>query len=145
MPAVMAPFVPPTPSGAWRASTALQQCQRLPDHGGDLREEPRSFADGNINHILVGSRIQLPTTAEASVITDAEARAKFRSDNASWKGLSPKYLASKHTQPAAGDHQSGPDQGGRAGQTRGSKVAPAKAAPIPAPAPKVETPSRPPR
>ncbi|MDT9091529.1 hypothetical protein, partial [Escherichia coli] len=55
---------------------------------------------GNINHILVGSRIQLPTTAEASVITDAEARAKFRSDNASWKGLSPKYLASKHTQSA---------------------------------------------
>ena len=93
----------------------------------------------------MGSRIQLPTTAEASVITDAEARAKFRSDNASWKGLSPKYLASKHTQPAAGDHQSGPDQGIEPAKPEVAKVAPAKAAPIPAPAPKVETPSRPPR
>lgn len=63
-------------------------------------KNPRSFADGNINHILVGSRILLPTTAEASVITDAEARAKFRSDNASWKGLSPKYLADKQAHTA---------------------------------------------
>ncbi|MGL4715816.1 MAG: FimV/HubP family polar landmark protein, partial [Aeromonas sp.] len=60
-------------------------------------KNPRSFADGNINHILVGSRIVLPTVAEASVITDAQARARFRSDNASWKGLSPKYLANKQT------------------------------------------------
>ncbi|RQM63131.1 FimV/HubP family polar landmark protein, partial [Aeromonas enteropelogenes] len=63
-------------------------------------KNPRSFADGNINHILVGSRILLPTAAEASVITDAEARAKFRSDNASWKGLSPKYLADKQAHTA---------------------------------------------
>jgi len=66
-------------------------------------KNPRSFADGNINHILVGSRILLPTAAEASVITDAQARARFRSDNASWKGLSPKYLADKQahtTKPA---------------------------------------------
>ncbi|MGL4250450.1 MAG: FimV/HubP family polar landmark protein [Aeromonas sp.] len=63
-------------------------------------KNPRSFADGNINHILVGSRILLPTVAEASVITDAQARARFRSDNASWKGLSPKYLANKQAHAA---------------------------------------------
>ncbi|MDR6993791.1 pilus assembly protein FimV [Aeromonas salmonicida] len=95
-------------------------------------KNPRSFADGNINHILVGSRILLPTAAEASVITDAQARQRFNSDNASWKGLSPKYLASKQTQPA---------------KPAAPKVAavPAKApvpkaAPIPAPAPKVAAP-----
>ncbi|EQB2600645.1 FimV/HubP family polar landmark protein [Aeromonas salmonicida] len=95
-------------------------------------KNPRSFADGNINHILVGSRILLPTAAEASVITDAQARQRFNSDNASWKGLSPKYLASKQTQPA---------------KPAAPKVAAApakapvpKAAPIPAPAPKVAAP-----
>ncbi|MFK0667423.1 FimV/HubP family polar landmark protein [Aeromonas salmonicida] len=95
-------------------------------------KNPRSFADGNINHILVGSRILLPTAAEASVITDAQARQRFNSDNASWKGLSPKYLASKQTQPA---------------KPAAPKVAVApakapvpKAAPIPAPAPKVAAP-----
>ena len=108
-------------------------------------KNPRSFADGNINHILVGSRIQLPTTAEASVITDAEARAKFRSDNASWKGLSPKYLASKHTQPAKPVTTKAAPTKAEPAKPEVAKVAPAKAAPIPAPAPKVETPSRPPR
>ncbi|HAU4896363.1 pilus assembly protein FimV [Aeromonas hydrophila] len=104
-------------------------------------KNPRSFADGNINHILVGSRIQLPTTAEASVITDAEARAKFRSDNASWKGLSPKYLASKHTQPAKPvATKAAPTKAAEPAKPEVAKVAPAKAAPIPAPAPKVETP-----
>ncbi|WP_429234559.1 FimV/HubP family polar landmark protein [Aeromonas salmonicida] len=95
-------------------------------------KNPRSFADGNINHILVGSHILLPTAAEASVITDAQARQRFNSDNASWKGLSPKYLASKQTQPA---------------KPAAPKVAAAsakapvpKAAPIPAPAPKVAAP-----
>ncbi|MGV2705810.1 UNVERIFIED_CONTAM: pilus assembly protein FimV [Aeromonas salmonicida] len=95
-------------------------------------KNPRSFADGNINHILVGSRILLPTAAEASVITDAQARQRFNSDNASWKGLSPKYLASKQTQSA---------------KPAAPKVAAAsakapvpKAAPIPAPAPKVAAP-----
>ncbi|PJG60188.1 FimV/HubP family polar landmark protein [Aeromonas cavernicola] len=63
-------------------------------------KNPRSFADGNINHILVGSRILLPTTAEANVITDAQARQRFNQDNASWKGLSPKYLADKQTTKA---------------------------------------------
>ena len=63
-------------------------------------KNPRSFADGNINHILVGSRILLPTAAEANRITDAEARRRFNSDNASWKGLSPKYLASKQAEAA---------------------------------------------
>ncbi|WP_421299312.1 FimV/HubP family polar landmark protein [Aeromonas veronii] len=99
-------------------------------------KNPRSFADGNINHILVGSRILLPTAAEASVITDAEARAKFRSDNASWKGLSPKYLADKqaHTaKPAAAKPAKV-----EAAKTEPVKAAPAplpvaKAAPIPAP------------
>ncbi|WDF93185.1 FimV/HubP family polar landmark protein [Aeromonas dhakensis] len=104
-------------------------------------KNPRSFADGNINHILVGSRILLPTAAEASVITDAEARAKFRSDNASWKGLSPKYLANKHVQPAK-PVATKPAQP-KVTPTKAAepaKVAPAKAAPIPAPAPKVEAP-----
>ncbi|CAJ1849917.1 FimV/HubP family polar landmark protein [Aeromonas dhakensis] len=106
-------------------------------------KNPRSFADGNINHILVGSRILLPTAAEAGVITDAEARAKFRSDNASWKGLSPKYLANKHVQPAKpvatkpAQPKATPT---KAAEPEVAKVAPAKAAPIPAPAPKVEAP-----
>ncbi|MGL5526636.1 MAG: FimV/HubP family polar landmark protein [Aeromonas veronii] len=99
-------------------------------------KNPHSFADGNINHILVGSRILLPTAAEASVITDAQARAKFRSDNASWKGLSPKYLADKqaHTaKPAAAKPAKV-----EAAKTEPVKAAPAplpvaKAAPIPAP------------
>ncbi|MFB2865084.1 FimV/HubP family polar landmark protein [Aeromonas sp. MdU4] len=96
-------------------------------------KNPRSFADGNINHILVGSRITLPTEAEARVITDAEARAKFRSDNASWKGLSPKYLANKQahttkTKPVKPE----------AAKSEPAKAAPAplpvaKAAPIPVP------------
>ncbi|WP_421144672.1 FimV/HubP family polar landmark protein [Aeromonas dhakensis] len=109
-------------------------------------KNPRSFADGNINHILVGSRILLPTAAEASVITDAEARAKFRSDNASWKGLSPKYLASKHTQPAKpvatkpAQPKATPTKAAEPAKPEVAKVAPAKAAPIPAPAPKVEAP-----
>ena len=109
-------------------------------------KNPRSFADGNINHILVGSRIQLPTTAEASVITDAEARAKFRSDNASWKGLSPKYLANKHVQPAKpvatkpAQPKATPTKAAEPAKSEVAKVAPAKAAPIPAPAPKVEAP-----
>ncbi|WP_431418737.1 FimV/HubP family polar landmark protein [Aeromonas dhakensis] len=109
-------------------------------------KNPRSFADGNINHILVGSRILLPTAAEASVITDAEARAKFRSDNASWKGLSPKYLASKHTQPAKpvatkpAQPKATPTKAAEPAKSEVAKVAPAKAAPIPAPAPKVEAP-----
>ncbi|HDX8617241.1 TPA: pilus assembly protein FimV [Aeromonas dhakensis] len=109
-------------------------------------KNPRSFADGNINHILVGSRILLPTAAEASVITDAEARAKFRSDNASWKGLSPKYLANKHVQPAKpvatkpAQPKVTPTKAAEPTKPEVAKVAPAKAAPIPAPAPKVEAP-----
>ncbi|MFM5415838.1 FimV/HubP family polar landmark protein [Aeromonas dhakensis] len=109
-------------------------------------KNPRSFADGNINHILVGSRILLPTAAEASVITDAEARAKFRSDNASWKGLSPKYLANKHVQPAKpvatkpAQPKVTPTKAAEPAKPEVAKVAPAKAAPIPAPAPKVEAP-----
>ncbi|MDM5074448.1 MULTISPECIES: FimV/HubP family polar landmark protein [Aeromonas] len=95
-------------------------------------KNPRSFADGNINHILVGSRIQLPSAAEASVITDAQARQRFNSDNASWKGLSPKYLANKHAQPA------------KPAETKvaaaPAKATAPKAAPIPAPVPKVTTP-----
>ena len=92
-------------------------------------KNPRSFADGNINHILVGSRILLPSAAEAGRITDAEARRRFNSDNASWKGLSPKYLAEKQTHPVA---------------TKPAASAPvkavAKAAPLPTAAPKVSTP-----
>ncbi|MGE6263476.1 FimV/HubP family polar landmark protein [Aeromonas media] len=92
-------------------------------------KNPRSFADGNINHILVGSRILLPSSAEAGRITDAEARRRFNSDNASWKGLSPKYLAEKQTHPVA---------------TKPAASAPvkavAKAAPLPTAAPKVSTP-----
>ena len=92
-------------------------------------KNPKSFADGNINHILVGSRILLPSAAEAGRITDAEARRRFNSDNASWKGLSPKYLAEKQTHPVA---------------TKPVASAPvkavAKAAPLPTAAPKVSTP-----
>ncbi|QQQ12105.1 pilus assembly protein FimV [Aeromonas media] len=92
-------------------------------------KNPRSFADGNINHILVGSRILLPSAAEAGRITDAEARRRFNSDNASWKGLSPKYLAEKQTHPVA---------------TKPAASAPvkavAKAAPLPTAAPKVSAP-----
>ena len=92
-------------------------------------KNPRSFADGNINHILVGSRILLPSAAEAGRITDAEARRRFNSDNASWKGLSPKYLAEKQTHPVA---------------TKPAASVPvkavAKAAPLPTAAPKVSTP-----
>ena len=95
-------------------------------------KNPRSFADGNINHILVGSRILLPTAAEASVITDAQARQRFNSDNASWKGLSPKYLASKQTQPAK---PAAPKVA-----VASAKAPVPKAAPIPAPAPKVAAP-----
>ncbi|MFM5033251.1 FimV/HubP family polar landmark protein [Aeromonas media] len=92
-------------------------------------KNPRSFADGNINHILVGSRILLPSAAEAGRITDAEARRRFNSDNASWKGLSPKYLAEKQTHPvAAKPAASAPVK------------AVAKAAPLPTAAPKVSTP-----
>ncbi|MBL0512341.1 FimV/HubP family polar landmark protein [Aeromonas media] len=91
-------------------------------------KNPKSFADGNINHILVGSRILLPSAAEAGRITDAEARRRFNSDNASWKGLSPKYLAEKQTHPVA---------------TKPATSAPvkavAKAAPLPT-APKVSAP-----
>ncbi|MEZ6953555.1 MULTISPECIES: FimV/HubP family polar landmark protein [unclassified Aeromonas] len=92
-------------------------------------KNPRSFADGNINHILVGSRILLPSAAEAGRITDAEARRRFNSDNASWKGLSPKYLAEKQIHPVA---------------TKPAASAPvkavAKAAPLPTAAPKVSAP-----
>lgn len=92
-------------------------------------KNPRSFADGNINHILVGSRILLPSAAEAGRITGAEARRRFNSDNASWKGLSPKYLAEKQTHPVA---------------TKPAASVPvkavAKAAPLPTAAPKVSTP-----
>ncbi|MFM5464084.1 FimV/HubP family polar landmark protein [Aeromonas simiae] len=58
-------------------------------------KNPRSFADGNINHILVGSSILLPTEQEARRISEAEAISRFRSDNASWKGISPKYQANR--------------------------------------------------
>ncbi|WP_404838988.1 FimV/HubP family polar landmark protein [Aeromonas media] len=92
-------------------------------------KNPKSFADGNINHILVGSRILLPSAAEAGRITDAEARRRFNSDNASWKGLSPKYLAEKQPHPVA---------------TKPAASAPvkavAKAAPLPTAAPKVSAP-----
>ena len=92
-------------------------------------KNPKSFADGNINHILVGSRILLPSAAEAGRITDAEARRRFNSDNASWKGLSPKYLAEKQPHPVA---------------TKPAASVPAKAvakaAPIPTAAPKVSAP-----
>ncbi|MGH1408083.1 MAG: FimV/HubP family polar landmark protein [Aeromonas sp.] len=99
-------------------------------------KNPRSFADGNINHILVGSRILLPTVAEASVITDAQARAKFRSDNASWKGLSPKYLADKqaHTaKPAAAKPLKAEVAKSEPVQAAPAPLPVAKAAPIPAP------------
>ncbi|MEM0553366.1 MULTISPECIES: FimV/HubP family polar landmark protein [Aeromonas] len=111
-------------------------------------KNPRSFADGNINHILVGSRILLPTAAEASVITDAEARAKFRSDNASWKGLSPKYLANKQAHTAKPVAAKAAPAKPEVAKAEPAKAAPAplpavKAAPIPAPVteskPAVET------
>ena len=89
-------------------------------------KNPRSFADGNINHILVGSRILLPTAAEASVITDAQARARFRSDNASWKGLSPKYLAEKQAHTAK-------PVAAKPAKVEATKPEPAKAAPAPLP------------
>ena len=92
-------------------------------------KNPKSFADGNINHILVGSRILLPSAAEAGRITDAEARRRFNSDNASWKGLSPKYLAEKQAHPVATKP---------AASTPVKAVA--KAAPIPTAAPKVSAP-----
>jgi pilus assembly protein FimV len=90
-------------------------------------KNPASFADGNINHILVGSSITLPSEAEARRHTDAQARQRFNSDNASWKGLSPKYLASKQSvQPQAKPPvKSAPKQI--------VKPASASAAPIPVP------------
>lgn len=94
-------------------------------------KNPRSFADGNINHILVGSRILLPTAAEAGRITDAEARRRFNSDNASWKGLSPKYLASKQAEAVKHPTKTA---------AAPAKAPVTKAAPIPA-APKVSTPA----
>lgn len=99
-------------------------------------KNPRSFADGNINHILVGSHILLPTAAEAGRITDAEARRRFNSDNASWKGLSPKYLANKQShvaQPVA-------SKPAPAKPAVVAKNTPPKAAPIPA-APKATAPA----
>lgn len=93
-------------------------------------KNPRSFADGNINHILVGSRILLPTAAEAGRITDAEARRRFNSDNASWKGLSPKYLASKQAETAKAHSKAAAVP---------AKAPVAKAAPLPV-APKVTSP-----
>lgn len=99
-------------------------------------KNPRSFADGNINHILVGSHILLPTAAEAGRITDAEARRRFNSDNASWKGLSPKYLANKQShvaQPVA-------SKPAPAKPAVVAKNTPPKAAPIPA-APKATAPT----
>ncbi|MGY3916101.1 FimV/HubP family polar landmark protein [Aeromonas australiensis] len=122
----------------YRPSTSVSVYQTMV---AIYEKNPRSFADGNINHILVGSRIQLPTAAEASVITDAQARARFRSDNASWKGLSPKYLANKETNTAKPVKV-------QAAKSEPVKAAPApqpvvKAAPIPAPvvapAPAAET------
>lgn len=96
-------------------------------------KNPRSFADGNINHILVGSHIALPSAAEASVITDAQARAKFRSDNASWKGLSPKYLASKPAHsPKPVTVQPAPAKP-EVAKSAPAPLPAAKAAPIPAP------------
>lgn len=99
-------------------------------------KNPRSFADGNINHILVGSRILLPTVAEASVITDAQARARFRSDNASWKGLSPKYLANKQAHAAKQVAAEPVKQAAAKPKPVKAPPAPlpvAKAAPVPAP------------
>ncbi len=91
-------------------------------------KNPRSFADGNINHILVGSHILLPTAAEAGRITDAEARRRFNSDNASWKGLSPKYLANKQSHVA----QPVVSKPAPAKPAVVAKNTPPKAAPIPA-------------
>ncbi|TNI85993.1 FimV/HubP family polar landmark protein [Aeromonas sobria] len=89
-------------------------------------KNPRSFADGNINHILVGSRILLPSAAEASVITDAQARQRFNSDNASWKGLSPKYLADKQAHTAK-------PVAAKPAKVEAAKSEPVKAAPAPLP------------
>ncbi|MCS3454172.1 pilus assembly protein FimV [Aeromonas sp. BIGb0405] len=90
-------------------------------------KNPGSFADGNINHILVGSSITLPSEAEARRHTDAQARQRFNSDNASWKGLSPKYLASKQSaQPQA-------RQPVKPAPKQTTKPAAPSAAPIPAP------------
>ncbi|PKQ79021.1 pilus assembly protein FimV [Aeromonas sobria] len=89
-------------------------------------KNPRSFADGNINHILVGSRILLPSAAEASVITDAQARQRFNSDNASWKGLSPKYLADKQAHTAK-------PVAAKPVKVESAKTEPVKAAPAPLP------------
>ncbi|MGL5452249.1 MAG: FimV/HubP family polar landmark protein [Aeromonas sp.] len=58
------------------------------------KKNPQSFAEGNINHMRVGSQMLLPSVAEASVIADAQARTKFHSDNARWKGLPPTAAAS---------------------------------------------------
>ena len=99
-------------------------------------KNPRSFADGNINHILVGSHILLPTAAEAGRITDAEARRRFNSDNASWKGLSPKYLANKQSHVA----QPVVSKPAPAKPAVVAKNTPPKAAPIPA-APKATAPA----
>ena len=99
-------------------------------------KNPKSFADGNINHILVGSRILLPSAAEAGRITDAEARRRFNSDNASWKGLSPKYLANKQSHVA----QPVVSKPAPAKPAVVAKNTPPKAAPIPA-APKATAPA----
>ena len=83
-----------------------------------------------------GSHILLPTAAEAGRITDAEARRRFNSDNASWKGLSPKYLANKQShvaQPVA-------SKPAPAKPAVVAKNTPPKAAPIPA-APKATAPA----
>ena len=117
----------------YRPSTSVSVYQTMV---AIYEKNPRSFADGNINHILVGSRILLPTAAEASVITDAQARAKFRSDNASWKGLSPKYLANKqaHTaKPVAAKPAKVEAAKSEPVKTAPAPLPVAKAAPIPAP------------
>lgn len=109
-------------------------------------KNPRSFADGNINHILVGSHILLPSAAEASRITDAQARQRFNSDNASWKGLSPKYLASKQAQSAKpADTKVAAAPSPKAPELKASELKAAapqasapKAVPIPAAAPKAQ-------
>ncbi|MFQ2906635.1 FimV/HubP family polar landmark protein [Aeromonas allosaccharophila] len=107
----------------YRPSTSVSVYQTMV---AIYEKNPRSFADGNINHILVGSRILLPTVAEASVITDAQARAKFRSDNASWKGLSPKYLANKQAHTAK-------PVAVKPAKVEAAKSEPVKAAPAPLP------------
>ncbi|MFM4717839.1 FimV/HubP family polar landmark protein [Aeromonas bivalvium] len=106
-------------------------------------KNPTSFADGNINHILVGSSITLPSEAEARRHTDAQARQRFNSDNASWKGLSPKYLASKQSaQPAAPAKpaskpvvKAAPQPVAAAKAVAATKAPAAQAAPLPSAAP----------